>query len=46
MRPSLILRDEMPPIIMRVCTELREQLQTQIETNLFQTTCQRVENAP
>jgi hypothetical protein len=36
----------MAPIIVRVRMELPEQLSTQIETKLFQLTCQRVGNLP
>jgi hypothetical protein len=45
-KPTVVPCDEMPPMIVRVATELREQLRTQIETNMFQLTCERVENLP
>jgi hypothetical protein len=35
-KPTCILRDEMPPIIVRMCAEFAKKLQTYCETNMFQ----------
>jgi hypothetical protein len=45
-KPALIPRDEIPPFIVRMCPELRQRLERQIETTLSQLTCQCVGNPP